>query len=302
MRDMSERRRLVEHEGRIHAVRRGRRGTLHFENMPRLHKTLEFILRASFTRARGVRNALDVRAEEVRFVLSNLPAVFDNTRILLVTDLHIDGMDRLAEKIISVSEGIDYDFCILGGDYSFSQAREGSLAYSRMREVAAKLRAKSRVFAVLGNHDRYSIGRLLQECGSEVLMNESVRLEKGGDKMYLAGLDDCHYYGADDIGLADAGIDDGAFKIIVCHSPEGYEQAAEAGYSLYLAGHTHAGQICLPGGIVVVHGATVPRRLLKGKWQYNGMCGYTSRGAGASGVAVRYFCPPEISVITLTKE
>ena len=302
MRSMSERRRLVEQEGREHAVRRGRRGALHFENMPRLHKALGFILRTSFTRARGVRNALDVRAEEVRIVLSNLPAGFDNARILLMTDLHIDGMDWLAEKIISVAEGIDYDFCILGGDYSFSRARQGSLAYSRMREVATKLRAKSRVFAVLGNHDRYSIGRLLQECGAEVLVNESVHLEKGGDKMYLTGLDDCHYYGADDIGLADAGIEAGVFKIMVCHSPEGYEQAAEVGYSLYLAGHTHGGQICLPGGIVVVHGATVPRRLLKGKWQYNGMCGYTSRGAGASGVAVRYFCPPEISVITLVKE
>jgi predicted MPP superfamily phosphohydrolase len=298
---MSEQRRLVEQEGHIHAVRRGRRGTLHFENMPRLHKTLELILRTSFTKARGVRNALDVRAEEVRIVLSSLPPGFDNTRILLVTDLHIDGMDWLAEKIIRVAEGIDCDFCILGGDYSFSRAREGSLAYSRMREVAAKLRAKSRVFAVLGNHDRYSIGRLLQECGAEVLMNESMRLEKGGDKMYLTGLDDSHYYGADDIGLADEGIEAGAFKIMVCHSPEGYEQAAKAGYSLYLTGHTHGGQICLPGGIVVVHGATVPRRLLKGKWQYNGMCGYTSRGAGASGVAVRYFCPPEISVITLVK-
>ena len=302
MRGMSERRRLVEQEGRRHAVRRGRRGALHFENMPRLHKALEFLLRASLTRGRGVRNALDVRAEEARIVLSDLPVGFDNTRLLLVTDLHIDGMDWLTEKIISVVGAVDYDFCILGGDYSFGVAREGSLAYSRMREVAAKLRAKSRVFAILGNHDRYSIGELLDEFGVEVLMNESVCLKKDGDKMYLTGVDDCHYYGADDIGLADGGIEDGAFKILVCHSPEAYRQAAEAGYSLYLAGHTHGGQICLPGGIVVVGGATVPRGLLKGKWRYDGMRGYTSRGAGASGVAVRYFCPPEMTVITLKRD
>ena len=302
MRGMSERRRLVEQEGRGHAVRRGLRGTLHFENMPRLHKLLEFLVRVTLTKDRGVRNVLDVRTEEVEIVLGNLPAGFDNTRILLVTDLHIDGLDWLAEKIISVADVLDYDFCILGGDYSFGRAREGSLAYSRMREVAAKLRAKSRVFAVLGNHDRYGIGELLQEeCGAEVLVNESVCLEKDGDKMYLTGLDDRHYYGADDIGLADGGIEAGAFKIMVCHSPEGYEEAAEAGYSLYLAGHTHGGQICLPGGIVIVRGATVPRRLLKGKWRYDGMRGYTSRGAGASGVAVRYFCPPEMTVITLRK-
>jgi len=299
---MSERRRLVEQEGRIHAVRRGRRGALHFENMPRLHKMFEFLVRATLTKDRGVRNVLDVRSKNVEIVLSNLPAGFDNTRILLVTDLHIDGVDGLAEKIVSVAGAVDYDFCILGGDYSFGAARKGSLAYSKMREVTSKLRVKSRVFAVLGNHDRYSTGELLEECGAEVLVNESVCLEKGGDKMYLTGLDDCHYYGADDIESADDGIENGAFKILVCHSPEAYRQAAEAGYSLYLTGHTHGGQVCLPGGIVVVGGATVPRRLLKGRWRYDGMYGYTSRGAGASGVAVRYFCRPEITVITVKRD
>lgn len=301
MRGISEQRRLVEQEGRRHSVRRGMRGTLHFENMPRLHKTLDFLVRVTFTRARGVSNALDLKAEEVEIALGNLPAGFDNTRLLLITDLHIDGLDLLAERIISIAGGVNYDFCILGGDYSFGTAREGSPAYSRMREVAAALRARSRVFGVLGNHDRYSIAQLLDGCGVEMLMNESVCIEKNGDKIYLAGLDDCHYYGADDIALTGSEIENGAFKILLCHSPEPYSQAVKAGYSLYLAGHTHGGQICFPGGVVVVHGATVPRRLLKGRWRCDSMVGYTSRGAGASGVAVRYFCPPEITIITLRR-
>jgi predicted MPP superfamily phosphohydrolase len=262
---------------------------------------LAFLVRATFIKTRGVRNALDIKVRQARIVLSDLPAGFDNTRILLATDLHVDGLDSLAARIISVASTVDYDFCILGGDYSFGTARQGSPAHSMMRDVATKLRAKSPVFAVLGNHDRYSIAQLLDECGVQMLMNESVCLEKDGDKIYLAGLDDCHYYGSDDIALADTEVEDGSFKILVCHSPEAYRQAAEAAYSLYLTGHTHGGQICLPGGFVVVHGATVPRRLLKGKWRCGSMAGYTSPGAGASGVAVRYFCPPEITIITLTK-
>ena len=295
MRGISKKRKLVEEEGHRHTVKRGFRGKLHFENLPWLLKIFKFFLRVSFMQRAGERNAAEIKLESIEVGFDNLPSGFDNTRILLITDLHIDGMETLAERIVSVASQIDYDFCILGGDYSFSRGP----AYSRMREVAGRLVEKSRVFGVLGNYDRYSMAEALNECGVEMLVNESVCLEKGGDKIYLAGLDDCHYYGTDDIGLADSGISDGAFKIMVCHSPERYRQAAKAGYSLHLAGHTHGGQVCLPFGVIVVTGATVPRRLLKGKWSHQTMTGYTSRGVGASGVVVRYFCPPEITIITL---
>ncbi|MHC4123186.1 MAG: metallophosphoesterase [Planctomycetota bacterium] len=246
-----------------------------------------------------MRNAMDVRLNETSFAFSNLPAGFDNTRILLITDFHIDGTDGLAEIIITALGGIDYDFCILGGDYSFGYNDDRGSVCERMRAIAGELARKSRVFGILGNHDKYRIGQFLNECGVEMLANESVCLEKGSDKIYLAGLDDCHYYGADDIEIAEKDIPDDVFKIMVCHSPERYKEAADAGYSLYLAGHTHGGQVCLPHGVTVVTSTTAPRRLIKGRWEHDGMMGYTSRGVGASMVAVRYFCPPEITVVTL---
>ena len=299
MRSNSTRRKLVEEEGHRHSVRRGLKGKLHFENIPLLARFFAFLLRASFTKVIGMRNAMDVRLNEVDFAFGNLPARFDNTRILLVTDLHVNGMDGLAEMIITTLGDIDYDFCILGGDYSFGCNDNHGLACERMRTIAEFLGRKSRVFGVLGNHDKYKIGQLLNECGVEILVNESMCLEKGSDKIFIAGLDDCHYYGADDLELADKGILHGAFKIMACHSPERYLEAADAGYSLYLSGHTHGGQVCLPGGVALVANATVPRRLVKGKWTYQGMSGYTSRGVGTSGVPVRYFCPPEMTVVTL---
>jgi hypothetical protein len=97
-------------------------------------------------------------------------------------------------------------------------------------------------------------------------------------------------------------VEDGAFRIVVCHSPEMYEMAAGAGCSLYLGGHTHGGQVCLPGGVAIVTCATIPRRMLKGRWRWGDMAGYTSRGSGASGVAVRFFCRPEITVVTLRRK
>lgn len=63
-----------------------------------------------------------------------------------------------------------------------------------------------------------------------------------------------------------------------------------------LSGHTHGGQICLPGGFALIKLAKVPRKMLAGAWQYEGLQGYTSRGTGSCGVAARFFCPPEITI------
>ena len=75
---------------------------LHFENIPLLVRFFDFLLRASFTKVIGMRNAMDVRLNEVDFAFDNLPAAFDNTRILLLTDLHIDGMDGLAGGAVAM--------------------------------------------------------------------------------------------------------------------------------------------------------------------------------------------------------
>jgi len=80
------------------------------------------------------------------------------------------------------------------------------------------------------------------------------------------------------------------------YTPEIYRQAAAAGFDLLLSGHTHGGQICLPGGIPLTLDATLPRSLGSGAWKYRDMAGYTSVGAGSSVVPVRFNCPPEITL------
>ncbi|HRT49654.1 MAG TPA: metallophosphoesterase [Anaerohalosphaeraceae bacterium] len=301
MRAISEKRQLVESKRRVHRIRRGRRGWLHFENMPWLEGVFKAMVRAAGLRRRGWRNAAAVELRSEEFAFADLPAGFDGLRILFVTDTHIDEFPALGDTIRRLAESVTYDFCILGGDYNFGYRQESGMAYLRMKELAEALVRRSPVYGVLGNHDRYAIGRMLEECGVHMLVNEHVCLERDGGRLCLVGLDDCHYYESADVAAAEEGMPAGAFKVFVCHSPEMYRHAAEAGYALYLAGHTHGGQVCLPGGVAVVTCATVPRRMLRGKWRYGRMVGYTSRGSGASGVAVRFFCPPEITVITLRR-
>ena len=91
----------------------------------------------------------------------------------------------------------------------------------------------------------------------------------------------------------------GAFSILLSHTPETYREAAAAGFDLMLSGHTHGGQLCLPGGIPIKLEARLPRSMGAGAWRYAEMAGYTSVGAGTSLLPVRLNCPPEITLHTL---
>ena len=265
------------------------------------HVMARWILELPLFSRPGRRNAGHVRLHRVELPIENLPTQFDGCRILFIADMHLDGMSGLAERIIRIAERVEYDYCILGGDYSFGFDASEERMRQQVRQVVMSLRKKSRVFGVLGNHDEYRMAEQLNDLGVEILLNEKVSLERSGDKVYLVGVDDGFFYRAVELEEAGATIPDGAFKIILSHSPDLYRQAAQAGYALYLTGHTHGGQICLPGGITLITNAHVPRKMVKDSWEYNGMVGYTSYGAGTSIVPVRFFCPPEVALLILTK-
>jgi predicted MPP superfamily phosphohydrolase len=152
------------------------------------------------------------------------------------------------------------------------------------------------VYGVLGNHDSIRMVPDLERMGATMLLNEHVALERGGDKIYIAGIDDAHFYRVDNIEKATDGIPGDAFSILLSHTPEIYRQAAHAGFDLLLSGHTHGGQICLPGGIPITLDSNLPRAFGSGAWKYQNMAGYTSVGAGSCIVPVRFNCPPEITL------
>jgi uncharacterized protein len=91
----------------------------------------------------------------------------------------------------------------------------------------------------------------LEEMNMKVLLNENETIERGGERIHLAGIDDAHFYRVDNIEKAAADIPHKEFSILISHTPEIYRQAAHADFNLLLSGHTHGGQICLPGGIPV---------------------------------------------------
>ena len=140
----------------------------------------------------------------------------------------------------------------------------------------------------------------MEDMGVRVLLNESEALEDGGRGLFLVGVDDPHFFRADNLEKAFGGVPEQAASVLLCHSPELYRQAAHSGVGLMLCGHTHGGQICLPGGFPLFTNADCPRDLARGgPWRYGRLQGYTSVGAGSSVVDVRFNCRPEVTVHTL---
>jgi predicted MPP superfamily phosphohydrolase len=154
---------------------------------------------------------------------------------------------------------------------------------------------------VLGNHDTIRMVPRLEAMGVRMLLNECEAIVRGNERIYLAGIDDAHFFRMDNIEKAALPIPGDGFSILLSHTPEIYRQAAHADFDLLLSGHTHGGQICLPGSIPITLDSVLPRRMGAGAWRYHKMIGYTSVGAGTSIVAVRFNCRPEITLHRLRR-
>ena len=301
MRTIHKNRELLERFCYQRNLRMSKRGRSFFDAVCDLGELGELVLKMTFLDERGLRNAKNLAINEVNLTLPQLPEKFDGCQILFLTDLHVEKLEGIVDNIISITSEIDYDYCILGGDYTMFKSFDIKTSEGKIRRIVDSFKKKGRIFAVLGNHDRYEMAEMLDSFGVEMLLNENVCLEKDSDKIYLVGVDDALLYEADDLELAQEGIEADAFKILISHSPQLYKEAAKARCQLYLAGHTHGGQICLPGQVAVVCAAPIPRKMIKGLWDYDDMLGYTSCGCGVSGMRARFCCPPEIVLLKLRK-
>lgn len=298
---LTKNRKEIEQKTGRHKLRRLGLAALTWEDMEWLERMVEKGLRAAGLFSIGFKNLYDLRVELVELEFERLPEAFDGLRLLWLSDFHIEPLDELPDALLKVLDSLSFDLAILGGDCAFHYDLTGK-AVEMMKKIAMPLLDKVPVYGILGNHDRYEMGRILEQWGIRVLVNENCRLERDGQAIYLAGVDDCHYYKGDDLAAAAEKIPSGSFSILLSHSPEIVNKTDGYLFDLCLCGHTHGGQVCLPNGFPPVICASVSRRFAKGLWTKGRMVGYTSRGIGVSGITVRFFCPPEITFLTLRKK
>ena len=266
----------------------------HIENWYSIHSVIRTTLKLMGLYWRGRKNAEQIQIRHNHIGMRTLPNRFDGFTLLHISDLHADMSQGAMRRLMELLPDVTYDVCVLTGDYRGPTFGPFDAALESLARVRSHL--KGPLYGVLGNHDTIRMVPELEEMGIKILLNECEAISRGHEAIYLAGIDDAHYYRVDNIEKAASDIPDNGFSILLSHTPEIYRQASYADFDLLLSGHTHGGQICLPGSIPITLDSVLPRHMGSGPWKFRDMTGYTSVGVGCSIVPVRINCPPEITL------
>ena len=281
--------------------RYGGKSKSHWPLFVRLAHVFGIFLRMFKLYRRGFNNAKDIALKELVISFSDLPEAFDSYRILHLTDLHLDCFPGIDSIICEKIGDLHYDLCVMTGDYRERIDGGFKEILNSMKKILATIKAKDGILATLGNHDSYLMVKPLEEMGIRILANETSIIYKNREKIAVTGIDDPHYYYTDQ-SLSSLEEEIEGFKILLAHSAELYDLAADNGYNLYLCGHTHGGQICLPGGIPIFTHLHSGRKFYSGLWSYSNMKGYTNQGCGVVAIPIRFNTRGEIALITLKKK
>lgn len=255
-------------------------------------RVLRMFLRATGLYRRGQQNALRIGVKRRDFRSARLPAALDGVRLLQLSDLHIDSSTRYERALRGVLQGLEFDLAVVTGDLRYATHGSGEPTLAAMERLRPLL--GERALLVLGNHDSLSWVPRLEAGGYEVLVNEVTGFDRGGARLWIIGLDDAGYFGTADLPGALATVPDDACTLVLSHAPEIVHDPALARCNFVMCGHSHGGQINLPGGLPVVTNSRCARRFCRGSWKLGATQGYTSLGAGTSLLDVRFNCPPEV--------
>ena len=270
---------------------------IYWENFNSLGPLIKWTLKMCGLFNRATRNSIDYKVEVVTAPLRGLPSSFHGFRILHLSDLHLEGIVDRGRALKELLRSLTYDLCVITGDFRFLTYGDYEEAVVRMMDLTNTIDCPHGILAILGNHDFIEMVPPLEKAGVRMLLNEAVPIQRGDDTMWIVGVDDPHWYEVADVAKAVQGVPPEATKILLAHSTEIIPEACQAGIDYYLCGHTHGGQICLPGQIPIVNNSQGNRRYISGGWMYEDrMVGYTSRGTGTSLLPVRFNCPPEVTL------
>jgi predicted MPP superfamily phosphohydrolase len=237
--------------------------------------------------------------EQVTIPIPDLPAGLEGFRIVLLSDFHLYPTTRLEfiEEAVASARALMPDLVVLTGDF----VQKSADAIFDLAPVLARLEARHGVFCALGNHDHWKGPRIvrdgLESQGLPVLHNRGVLLSHEGAPLYLAGVDDC-WSGRPDLKAAMSGHRGQVTTLLLSHEPDPVEEySQDERVTLQLSGHSHGGQVRLPG----LGSPFLPpfgRKYDMGLFLVRNTWLYTNRGIGVT-APIRLNCRPELTELTL---
>ncbi|MCP4179490.1 MAG: hypothetical protein GY756_17155 [bacterium] len=301
MKKINKNRQLRELDHTLNFFTKGTSKKLHLLNINLVVKIISFVIKILLLEKKAYRNAIKLTLKRINININSLPISFNNFKILFISDLHIDILPEAKDKIKNILKIENYDICCFGGDFCFQNSGPSFFAQNAVSELITCIKNKTDIISILGNHDEYEFAEFLKGIGVKMLINDSIAIKKANESILISGIDDAGYYGSHDFDetLKNINQDNYSCKILLTHTPDIYKEAEAKGFDLCLAGHTHGGQLCLPGRVPILTETNAPLKMVYGKWSYKKMKGYTTSGVGCSGIPARFNCPPEVVIITL---
>jgi len=247
----------------------------------------------------------------VELPLARLPEAFDGFSIAQLSDFHYDPYLSIIpiRRAVQMVNGLNPDLIALTGDFVtvpmfadfIGNFKHAALDTEPCGEILSQLRARSGRFCVLGNHDFSANRRLVTEILASyelpVLHNRAVAIERSGSRIWIAGLDDC-MEGEPHIDESLKGIPPNEFVMMLVHEPDVADELRKRAVDLQLSGHSHGGQIWLPG-IGAPWLPELAHKYPRGLRQLDSLTLYTNFGLGTIRIPVRMNCPPEVTFFIL---
>lgn len=250
-----------------------------------------------------------LRVMRVQVRIARLASAGRPLRVAHLSDLHASTVNPLSRIARAVDAAVAErpDLVALTGDY-VTLGRPDRAAYAA---ILRRLSAAAPCFACLGNHDGGAwaapfggepdtawVTSLLEEAGLRVLNNASARLEAGGRPVEIAGAGDL-WAGQTDVPRAFAGLGDPgtALRLVLSHNPDAKTAFGSYAWDAMLCGHTHGGQIAIPG-FGRPFAPVRDRRFVEGLCDWNGRPVFVTRGVGSL-AGVRLNCRPEIAILEI---
>jgi len=235
------------------------------------------------------------------------PGLSRPLRLVQISDLHLERLTRREEEVLARVEALQPDLIVLTGDYLNLDRLQDPLAQKQAREFLSRLHAPLGVYAVSGNVDTPETMHVLFEGLDIVVLEDRVERLPAAGEFYLVGVSDWgQERDAATLRRLMEPLPPEAFTLLLYHTPDLAETAAAAGVDLYLAGHTHGGQVRLPFYGAIVTFSAYGKRYEAGRYPVGPMTLYVSRGIGMEGFwftpRVRFLCPPELVVVELEME